>query len=58
MLFFERNLLGWGLIEMLMGSFSEEELITFTRLVKKLRGQALSWLGLDGDGREGKADSV
>ncbi len=58
MLFFEPNLRGWGLIETLVGSFSEEELTTFARLVEKLRGEALSWLGLDGDGREGKADSV
>ena len=57
MLFFERNLLDWGLIEMLMGSFSEEELITFTRLVEKLRGQALGRLGLDGKDMKSEDDS-
>ena len=47
----------WELIETLMSSFSEGELAMFSRLLEELRGRALSRLGLDGDGVEGKSDS-
>jgi len=51
------NVPTWELIETPMASFSGGELVTFIRLLEKLRAPALSQLGLDGDGMEGKANS-